>query len=121
MPSDLDNNTTTNVKPEMLSGVKTRNGIPHDKYNVCDIAHVHTNTKDNIFMPRRLVQSVVRQRSDYWPRGAIFHLRMGVRVGLSSAISLALLRSTSYNISKTKCKHSSTLTTLEFTLLLGYF
>ena len=64
MPSDLDNNTTTNVKPEMLSGVKTRNGIPHDKYNVCDISHVLTNRKDDIFTQRGLVQSVVRQRSD---------------------------------------------------------
>ena len=45
------------VKPEMLSGVKTGNGIPHDKYDMRDIAHARTNRKDNIFMQRRQVQS----------------------------------------------------------------
>ena len=71
MPSHLDSNTTTDVKPEMLLGVKTSNGIPDDKYNVCGTAHVRTNRKANIFQQRRLVQSEVRRRSDYCPRGAI--------------------------------------------------
>ena len=48
------------------------NGIPHHKYNVRGIAHVRTNRKDDIFMQRRLVQSVVRGHSDYCPHGAIF-------------------------------------------------
>ena len=29
MTSQLDSHTTTDVKPEMLSGVQTGNGIPH--------------------------------------------------------------------------------------------
>ena len=41
----------------MLSGVQTGNGTPHDKYNICGIAHVRTNRKDDIFMQRQLVQS----------------------------------------------------------------
>ena len=49
-----DSQSATNVKPEMIPGVRTRNGIPHDKYNIRRIAHVHTNRKDDIFMQRRL-------------------------------------------------------------------
>ena len=48
---------TTDIKPEMLSGVQTRNGTPHDKYNIRGIAHVRTNGKDDIFMQRHLMQS----------------------------------------------------------------
>ena len=45
------------MKPEMLSGVQTGNGTPHDKYNLRGIAHVRTNRKDDIFIQRRLVES----------------------------------------------------------------
>ena len=54
MTSHLDSHTTTDVKPEMIPGVYTGNGIPHDKYNIRGIAHVRTNRKDDIFMQRRL-------------------------------------------------------------------
>ena len=57
MTSHLDSHTTTDVKPDMLSGVQTGNGIPHDRYNICGIAHGRTNRKDNIFMQRQLAQS----------------------------------------------------------------
>ena len=56
MTSHLDSHTTTDIKMGMLSGVKTRNGIPHDKYNICGITNARTNRKDDIFMQRRLVQ-----------------------------------------------------------------
>ena len=55
MTSHLNSHKTTDIKPEMLSGVQTGNGTPHDKYNVRGIAHVRTE-KDDIFMQRRLVQ-----------------------------------------------------------------
>ena len=45
------------LPPEMLSGVQTWNWTPHDKYNICGIAHARTNRKDDIFMQRRLVQN----------------------------------------------------------------
>ena len=54
MTSHLDSHTLTDVNPEMIPGVLTRNGIPHDKYNVRDIALAHTNRKDDIFIQRRL-------------------------------------------------------------------
>ena len=38
----------------MIPGVYNGNGIPHDKYDVRDIAHAHTNRKDNNFMQRQL-------------------------------------------------------------------
>ena len=57
MTSQSDSHTTTDVKQEIIPGVQTGNGIPHDKYNMCGIAHVSTNRKDDIFMQRRLVQS----------------------------------------------------------------
>ena len=56
MTSHLNSHGTTDIKPEMLSGVQTENGTPHDKYNIRCIAHVRTNRKDDIFMQRRLVQ-----------------------------------------------------------------
>ena len=54
MTSHLDSHRTTDIKPEMLSGVQTVNGSPHDKYNIRGIAHGRTNRKDDIFMQRRL-------------------------------------------------------------------
>ena len=56
MTSHLDSQMTTDVKPDMLSGVQTGNGIPHDRYNIRGMAHAHTNRKDDIFMQRRLGQ-----------------------------------------------------------------
>ena len=41
----------------MLAGVQTGDGSPHDKFNICRIAHVRKNRKDDIFIQRRLVQS----------------------------------------------------------------
>ena len=54
MTSHRDSHNITDVKPEIMPGVQTGNGIPHDKYNIRDIAHVRTNRKDNIFMQRQL-------------------------------------------------------------------
>merc|ERR1712115_301499 len=58
MTSHLDSHShmTTYVKPDMLSGVRTGNGIPNDRYNIRGIAHARTNRKDDIFMQRRLRQ-----------------------------------------------------------------
>ena len=50
MTSHLDSHTTTDVKPEMIPGVLTGNGIPRNKYNIRGIAHARTNRKDDIFM-----------------------------------------------------------------------
>jgi len=57
MTSHLNSHRTTDIKPEMLSGVQTGNGTPHDIYNIRGIAHARTNRKDDIFMQRRLVQN----------------------------------------------------------------
>ena len=54
MTSHPDSHTTTDVKPEIIPGIQTRNGIPPDKCNLHGIAHAHTNKKDAIFMQRRL-------------------------------------------------------------------
>ena len=54
MTSHRDSHTITDVKPEMIPGVQTGNGIPHDKYDIRGIVHARTNRKDNIFMQRRL-------------------------------------------------------------------
>ena len=54
MTSQRDSQTTTDVKPEIISGVQTANGIPHDEYNIRGIVHAHTNRKDDIFMQNRL-------------------------------------------------------------------
>ena len=57
MTSHLDSHGTTDIIPEILSGVQTRNLIQHDEYSICGIAHVRTHRKDNIVMRRRLLQS----------------------------------------------------------------
>ena len=54
MTSHHDIYTTTNVKLEMIPGIQTGNGNPHDKCNLRGIAHARSNKKDNIFMQRRL-------------------------------------------------------------------
>ena len=38
MTSHLNSHRTTDIQPEMLSGVQTGNGTPHDKYNIRGIA-----------------------------------------------------------------------------------
>ena len=65
MTSHRDSHTITDVKPEIIPGVQTRNGIPYDRYNIRGIAHVPTNRKDDIFMQRRLGQIL----QVYWSRG----------------------------------------------------
>ena len=57
MTSHLNSHRTTDIQPEMLSGVQTGNGTPHDKYNIRGIAHTRTNRKEDIFMQRRLLQN----------------------------------------------------------------
>ena len=54
MTSRGDSHTTTDVKPEIIPGVQTGNGIPHDKYYICSIAHARTNRKDGTLMQRQL-------------------------------------------------------------------
>ena len=55
--SHLDSHTTTDVKPDMLSGVQTGNGIPHNKYDIRGTAHARTNRKDDIVIQRGLLES----------------------------------------------------------------
>ena len=40
MTSHLNSHETTDIKTEMLSGVKTGNSTPHDKYDIRGIANV---------------------------------------------------------------------------------
>ena len=54
MSSHLNSHRTTDIKPEMLSGVQNGNGTPHDRYKIRGIVHARTNRKDNIFMQRQL-------------------------------------------------------------------
>ena len=70
MTSHLKSHRTTDIKPEMLSGVQTGNGTPHDKYNIRGIAHARTNRKDDIFMQRRLVQNFTSILE--WGKGLVY-------------------------------------------------
>ena len=67
MTSHRDSHTTTDVKPEMIPGVQTRNGIPRDKYNIRGIAHARTKRKDDIFMQRRLYIDEAHTALDIFP------------------------------------------------------
>ena len=68
----LDSRRTTVIKPEMLSGVQTGNGTPHDKYNKRGIAHVRTNRKDDIFMQRQLYIDEAHTAQDKFRFAVIF-------------------------------------------------
>ena len=70
MTSHLNSPRTTDIKPEMLSGVQTGNGTPHDKYNIRGIAHAGTNRKYDIFMQRQLVQDFTFTLE--WGKGVIY-------------------------------------------------
>ena len=48
MTSHLNSHRTTDIKPEMLSGVQTENGIQHVEYNIRGISHVQTYRNDDI-------------------------------------------------------------------------
>ena len=71
MTSHRDIHTTTDVKPEMIPGILTGNGILHDKYDIRGIAHVRTNKKDDIFMQRRLYIDETHTAQDIF-RFAVF-------------------------------------------------
>ena len=47
MTSHLNSHGTTDIKPEMLSGVQTGNGTPHDKYNIRGIARAHKQKRQH--------------------------------------------------------------------------
>ena len=49
MNSHFDRHGTTDIKPEMLSGIQTGNKIQHDEYDIRGIAHVHAYRKWDIF------------------------------------------------------------------------
>ena len=72
MTSHRDSHTITDVKPEMIPGVQTGNGIPHDKYNIRGIAHARTNRKDNIFMQRQLYIDEAHTAQDTFRFAVIF-------------------------------------------------
>ena len=67
MTSHRDSHTTTDVQPEMIPGVLTRNGIPHDKYDVRGIAHARN---EDIFMQRRLYIDEAHTALDIFPHCA---------------------------------------------------
>ena len=67
MTSLRDSHTKTDIKPEMIPGVETGNGIPHDKYDVPGIAHARTDRKDNIFMQRQLYIDEAHTLLDIFP------------------------------------------------------
>ena len=54
MTSHSNSHTTIDVKPEMIRGIYSRNGIQHNKYDVRGIAQARTDRKDDIFMQRPL-------------------------------------------------------------------
>ena len=80
MTSHHDSHTTTDVKPDILSDIKTGNGISHDKYNIRGIAHARTNRKDDIFMQRRLYIDEAHTALDIF-RFAVFFLLLPLQLG----------------------------------------
>ena len=74
MTSHHDIHTTTNVKPEMMPGIQTGNGIPHDECNLRGIAHARTNKKDNIFMQRQLYIDEAHTALDIFRFAVFLHL-----------------------------------------------
>ena len=127
MTSHRDIHTTTEVKPEMIAGVLTGNGIPHDKCDIGGIAHARTNRKDYIFMQRRLGQiftcilergQVTCKKSKPYPARAYTTLVMLVKINDSfiilgrpelSSFSRWLCSFWAFRIFSTSDRHSSQL------------
>ena len=96
MTSHLNSHGTTDIKPEMLSGVQTGNGTQHDKYDIHGIAHAGTNRTDDIFMQRRLEQSftyilelgrgtcTLARHTQRWTYSALRHFTSGPKFGQNS-------------------------------------
>ena len=92
MTSHFDSHNTTDIKPEMLSGVQTGNGTPYGKYNIRCIAHARTHRKDDIFMKRQLVQNftyimergqgtcTLTKRTRHWTYSASRHFFLSGRI-----------------------------------------
>ena len=80
MNSHRDSHTTTDVKPEMIPGISTGNGILHDKYIIRGIAHARTNRKDDIFVQRRLYIEEAHMGLDIF-RFAVFFCLYSVSLG----------------------------------------
>ena len=49
MTFHLDSHMTTDIIPEMLSGVQTGNGTPHDKYKRYSALPMHAQTEKTTF------------------------------------------------------------------------
>ena len=81
MTSHRDSHTITDVKPEIIPGVQTGNGMPHDKYNICSIDRVCTNRKDDIFRQRRLYIDEASTALDIF-RFAEFFNKQACKTGL---------------------------------------
>ena len=85
MTSHINSHRTTDIKLEMLSGVRTGHSTPHDSYNICGIAHARINRKDDIFKQRWLVQSftyifewgqgtcTLKKQTRHWTYSALRH------------------------------------------------
>ena len=95
MTSHLNSHRTTDIKPEMLSGVQTGNGTPHDKYNIRGIAHARTNRKDNIFMQRQLYIDEAHTALNIWSNFMRMHIDKKLchffMVNLSSLLTLIFI------------------------------
>ena len=74
MTSHLDSHWNTDIKPEILSGIQTRNRIQHDEYDIRGIAHLHTYRKYDIFMQRQLLQNFTCRGKG--PKAQSFLLKM---------------------------------------------
>ena len=73
MISHHDSHTATDVKPEVIPGVQTGNGIPNDKYDVRGINHARTDRKDDMLMQRRLYIDKAHKALDIFPTAPPIH------------------------------------------------
>ena len=74
MTSHHNNHTTTDVKPELISGVETGNGIQHNKYDIHGITQARIDRKDDIFMQRRLYIDEAHTALDIFSFAVFFSL-----------------------------------------------
>ena len=68
MTSHLDSHMSTDVKPDILSGVHTGNGIPQDRYNIRGIAtyaQTEKTTRAKLYMYIVVGQGTCQKSSPY--------------------------------------------------------
>ena len=112
MTSHNNSHRTTDIKPEMLSGVQTGNGTPHDKYDIRGIAHARTNRKVQSFTYILMWgrgNCTLTKRTRRWTYSALRHYLRGGQMGSAEKEGGCQIDTTPFDVYDTQHQPKATL------------